>query len=64
MMDNSPQRTTVHSQVVSAPPEAFYDLVADVTRWPTIFAPSLHVLPLQFAEHAERFQSGRWSMAR
>jgi aromatase len=56
MMSNSRQRTMVNSHVISAPPQAVYDLVADVTRWPTIFAPSLYILPLELAEHAERFQ--------
>jgi ribosome-associated toxin RatA of RatAB toxin-antitoxin module len=55
-MSNSRQRTTVHSQVISAPAQAVFELVADVTRWPAIFAPSLHVHHLELAEHAERFQ--------
>ncbi len=55
-MSNSRQQTTVHSHVISAPAQAGYDLVADVTRWPAIFEPSLHVHHLEFDEHAERFQ--------
>lgn len=55
-MSNSRQQTTVHSHVISAPAQAVYDLVADVTRWPAIFAPSLHVHQLEFDKHAERFQ--------
>lgn len=55
-MSNSRQRTTIHSRVISAPVQAVYDLVADVTRWPAIFEPSLHVHHLEFDEHAERFQ--------
>jgi aromatase len=55
-MGNSRQQTTVHSRVISAPARAVYDLVADVTRWPAIFEPSLHVRHLELGEHAERFQ--------
>ncbi len=55
-MSNSRQQTTVHSRVISAPAKAVYDLVADVTRWPAIFEPSLHVHHLELEEQAERFQ--------
>jgi ribosome-associated toxin RatA of RatAB toxin-antitoxin module len=55
-MSNSRQQTTIHSRVISAPVHAVYDLVADVTRWPTILEPSLHVHHLEFGESAERFQ--------
>lgn len=54
-MSNSRQWTTVHSRVMSAPARAVYELVADVSRWPAIFAPSLHVHHLELEEHAERF---------
>ena len=55
-MAESRQQTTVHSRVISAPARVVYDLVAEVTRWPAIFEPSLHVHHLTFAEHTERFQ--------
>jgi ribosome-associated toxin RatA of RatAB toxin-antitoxin module len=55
-MSNSLQQTTVHSHVIAAPAEDVYALVADVTRWPAIFAPSLHVHHLELSECAERFQ--------
>lgn len=56
-MSNSRQRKiTVHSRVISAPAMALYDLVADVSRWPAIFGPSLHVHHLELEEHAECFQ--------
>lgn len=53
MMSNSRQRRTVHSHVISAPPQAVYDLVPDVTRWPAIFPPTLHIFPPELPEHAE-----------
>lgn len=37
-----------HSVTVDAPARSVYDLIADVTRWPVIFPPSVHV------EYAER----------
>lgn len=55
-MSNSRQQTTVHSHVISAPAQVVYDLVADVTRWPAIFEPSLHVHHLELEEDTERFQ--------
>jgi len=51
----APQRT-VHSVVVAAPAESLYELVADVTRWPVIFEPSLHVRHLARSDREERFQ--------
>lgn len=45
-----------HERVIEAPPEVVYDLVADVTRWPVIFAPSLYVRHLELAPDTERFQ--------
>ncbi|MBV9821694.1 MAG: aromatase/cyclase [Actinobacteria bacterium] len=32
-----------HTVEISAPPRAVYDLVADVTRWPQIFSPTVHI---------------------
>lgn len=48
--------TMEHARVVQAPPEVLYELVADVTRWPVIFGPSLHVRHLQRGPAHERFQ--------
>ncbi|MEU2030465.1 aromatase/cyclase [Nocardia amamiensis] len=50
--------TTVmtHSKVVQAAPEVVYDLVADVTRWPVIFAPSVLVRHLHRGPDEERFR--------
>ncbi|MBB2910432.1 aromatase/bifunctional aromatase (cyclase/dehydratase) [Streptosporangium becharense] len=39
---------TEHSVVVDAPPKVVFDLVADVTLWPRIFPPTIHV------EHLDR----------
>lgn len=39
---------TEHSTTVDAPAHTIFDLIADVTRWPVIFPPSVHV------EYAER----------
>lgn len=50
------EHTTVHSRVVSAPAEVAYDLVADVSRWPVIFEPSVHVQHLERGAHNERFR--------
>lgn len=47
---------TVHGRRIAAPADVVYDLVADVTRWPVLFGPSLHVDVLERSEHHERFQ--------
>lgn len=45
-----------HSRVVQAPPEIVYALVADVTKWPVIFAPSVLVRHLHRGPDDERFR--------
>ena len=45
-----------HTKVVQAPPEVVYDLVADVTKWPVIFAPSVLVRHLHRGPDEERFR--------
>jgi aromatase len=50
------EHTTVHSRVVSAPADVAYDLVADVSRWPVIFEPSVHVQHLERGARSERFR--------
>nr|WSZ99034.1 aromatase/cyclase [Streptomyces sp. NBC_00857] len=47
---------TEHTLTVSAPARVLYDLVADVTRWPAVFGPSVHVRHLERDEHTERFE--------
>ncbi len=55
-MRQPPTHTMEHRRVVTAPPEVLYELVAEVTRWPVIFGPSLHVRHLQRSQTHERFQ--------
>jgi aromatase len=35
--------TTTHTAFVAAPPRVVYDLIADASRWPYIFTPTVHV---------------------
>ncbi|GAA4915004.1 aromatase/cyclase [Streptomyces coeruleoprunus] len=51
----SPHRTE-HTRVVAAPPDALYGLVADTTRWPAVFGPSVHVDHLERDDRSERFE--------
>ncbi|GAB1644470.1 aromatase/cyclase [Krasilnikovia sp. MM14-A1259] len=46
----------VHSRVVAAPPDTVYGLVADVSRWPVVFEPSVHVHHLERGDRDERFR--------
>ncbi|ADP79387.1 aromatase/cyclase [Pseudofrankia inefficax] len=46
----------VHTMTVAAPAEGVYDLVADVTRWPAVFGPTVHVEHRWRDAGAERFQ--------
>ncbi|MGW4093995.1 aromatase/cyclase [Nocardia sp. NPDC004750] len=45
-----------HSRVVQAAPDVVYGLVADVTRWPVIFEPSVLVRHLHRGQDEERFR--------
>jgi aromatase len=45
-----------HTKVVQASPEVVYALVADVTRWPVIFEPSVLVRHLHRGPDEERFR--------
>ncbi|WP_037801744.1 aromatase/cyclase [Streptomyces sp. LaPpAH-108] len=45
-----------HTLVVEAPAADLYGLVADVSRWPAIFEPTLHVRHLDRGERSERFE--------
>ncbi|GAA2879355.1 actinorhodin polyketide synthase bifunctional cyclase/dehydratase [Actinoplanes cyaneus] len=49
-------RVTRHTLTVAAPADTLYALVADVTRWPVIFEPTVHVRLLEHDGHSERFQ--------
>ncbi|MYS20706.1 aromatase [Streptomyces sp. DvalAA-14] len=52
--------TTEHTLIAAAPPRALYELVADVTRWPAVFGPSVHVEHLDRGPREERFEL--WAM--
>ncbi|MGW0832493.1 aromatase/cyclase [Streptomyces prunicolor] len=47
---------TEHTLTVDAPAAELYGLVADVTRWPALFGPSVHVQHQLREERAERFE--------
>lgn len=55
------QEIAVHTATCAAPPPALYELVADVSRWPTILAPVIHVRRSDRSDQAERFQL--WALA-
>ncbi|MFF4604067.1 aromatase/cyclase [Streptomyces sp. NPDC001339] len=50
------RRHTEHTLESSAPPEVLYGLVEDVTTWPAIFGPSVHVRHLERGDREERFE--------
>jgi aromatase len=45
-----------HSLIVSAPSRVLYDLVADVTRWPAVFGPTVAVRHLERSKTTELFE--------
>ncbi|WP_370964501.1 aromatase/cyclase [Amycolatopsis sp. cg9] len=47
---------TTHTRVIAAPPDDVYRVVADVSRWPVVFGPTVHVHHLERDERAERFR--------
>ncbi|WP_330228980.1 aromatase/cyclase [Nocardia sp. NBC_00508] len=49
-------RVMSHRKVIQAAPDVVYDLVADVTKWPVIFAPSVLVRHLHRGPDDERFR--------
>lgn len=55
-MTGGAEHRTVHTRAVAAPPEVLYGLVADVTRWPVLFGPTVHVERLERHERSERFR--------
>ncbi|QOV35711.1 aromatase/cyclase [Streptomyces ferrugineus] len=48
--DTSATKVTEHSVSVAAPPADVYRLVADVSAWPQVFGPTVHVEVLQEAD--------------
>ena len=55
-MNRPRQHRTEHSLEVPAPARVLYDLVADVTAWPAVFGPSVHVRHLERGDRSERFE--------
>jgi ribosome-associated toxin RatA of RatAB toxin-antitoxin module len=49
-------RSTEHCATVDAPAADVYDLLADVGRWPLLFAPTIHAERLDFDGDAERIR--------
>lgn len=55
-----PRQHMVHRRSVGAPREVLYDLASDVTRWPVLFGPTLHVDVIERDAGGERFHL--WAM--
>lgn len=55
-MSAPPRTRLVHARTVAAPPGVVYGVVADVTRWPVIFGPTVHVRHLERTADEERFR--------
>ncbi len=51
-----PVHVTEHHIEIDADPEVVYTHIADVTRWPAVFGPTVHVELLEQSAGAERFQ--------
>jgi aromatase len=52
----TPVTERVHTTLIEAPADLVYQLIANVTWWPALFGPSLHVEHLWQEANAERFQ--------
>lgn len=50
------EHTTEHSLTTTAPPQAVYDLVADVGQWPQIFPPTIHAESVENDGREERIR--------
>ena len=50
------ENTTEHSITVTAPPQAVYELVADVGQWPQIFPPTIHAESVESDGREERIR--------
>jgi len=53
---DGPVHRTVHEIEVAAPAVELYRLVADVTRWPVLFGPTIHIEHLERKDTSERFR--------
>lgn len=54
-------RHTEHATRITAPPDAVYRIVADVTSWPVHFPPTVHAVRLSGDDRAERIRL--WALA-
>ncbi|TMK50214.1 MAG: cyclase [Actinobacteria bacterium] len=52
---------TEHSITISASPDAVYDIISDVTKWPHFFTPNIHVELLEQHDAQERLRM--WAFA-
>jgi aromatase len=59
----SPERVhrTEHTITVRAPADALYDIIADVTRWPALFGPTVHAVRVEGDDAQERIRL--WALA-
>jgi ribosome-associated toxin RatA of RatAB toxin-antitoxin module len=57
----APEHRAEHAITVAAPPEVVYGLVRDVTRWPVIFRPTIHVERSADGQDGERLRI--WAIA-
>ena len=55
-MSDSAVREVEHEIVVGAPAETAYELVADVTKWPSLFPPTVHAERIEQGEGEERIR--------
>jgi aromatase len=56
-MPETPETCRVeHGITVSAPAAQVYDLIADVTNWPQVFPPTIHVEQLERSDTGERIR--------
>lgn len=47
---------TEHEVTISAPPEAVFGLIADISSWPRVFPPSVHLEYIERGERSERIR--------
>jgi ribosome-associated toxin RatA of RatAB toxin-antitoxin module len=58
---NSETQHTTHTVLIGAPAKVVYDIVADVTRWPYTFGPTVHAQVLETDGATERLRL--WAFA-
>jgi aromatase len=56
MTERTGTRQVEHQIKVLAPTDSVYELIADVTQWPRVFPPTLHVEHVQRGESEERIR--------